>query len=244
MLLALDIPLPRGVFAHGWWTSQGQKMSKSLGNFVSQDVIREICAEYSRDVYRYFVLREVPFGADGDFSRAALQLRYNTELANDIGNLLSRTVNMIGRYFDATVPTPQSKTPDGPEGQFLLSAVTKLAQESPGLMAHCQFSQYLQLVVDLASATNRYIEVTSPFTLAKDPSQRERLGTIMYCCGEAVRIVLSSLEPFMPEKAVEGLTMLGLDAAWKAPLNQRLQWGGLEPGKPVAKGSPLFPRKV
>jgi methionyl-tRNA synthetase len=243
MLMALGIEPPRTVFAHGWWTSEGKKMSKSLGNFVSQEVIREICREYSRDVFRYFVLREVPFGADGDFSRAALQLRYNTELANDIGNLLSRTVNMIGRYFDGQVPTPQSQTLEGQEGQFLGQAVGRLNQESPGLMDRCQFSQYLQLVLELASATNRYIDATSPFTLAKDPSQRQRLGTIMYCCAEAVRIVLCCLEPFMPEKALEGLAMLGLEAKWQTPLSQRIQWGGLEAGRGVAKDSPLFPRK-
>ncbi|MCY2929925.1 MAG: methionine--tRNA ligase, partial [Planctomycetota bacterium] len=104
MLMALGVELPRCVFAHGWWTSEGKKMSKTLGNFISRETIGEICREYSRDVFRYYLLRAVPFGTDGDFSRADLQLRYNAELANGVGNLASRTFNMISRYYNDVVP--------------------------------------------------------------------------------------------------------------------------------------------
>ncbi len=252
LLMALGERLPTTVFAHGWWTSEGKKMSKSLGNFVSKEVILELCGEYHRDAFRYFVLREVPFGVDGDFSRAAFQQRYNVELANAIGNLLSRTVNMIGRYFDAAVPETQQallagssvalRELTGLEAEHLAGPLQALGQEVPVLMAHCQFSLVLQKVMELATAVNRYIDVTSPFTLAKDPSQRPRLGTILYTCAEAVRIVLNYLSPFMPEKTATGLAQLGLTIGSES-LSQRVRWGVLEPGTKVAKGEPLFPRK-
>ena len=246
LLMALDIPLPKTIFAHGWWTSEGKKMSKSLGNVVSREVIFELCEEYSRDAFRYFVLREVPFGADGDFSREAFQRRYNTELANDIGNLLSRTVNMIAQYFDAAIPEPSAMAERGLEGveaEFLAGPVGQLQAELPGIMARCGFGDYIGEVLSLATATNRYIEATAPFKLAKDPLQRERLGTILYTCAEAVRIVLSCLEPFMPEKAAEGLGQLGLSGGKAEPLSSRIRFGRLEPGTKVVKSGPLFPRK-
>jgi len=242
ILMALDVELPRTVFAHGWWTSEGRKMSKSLGNFISREVIAEICDEYTRDTFRYFVLREVPFGLDGDFSRHALKARYNAELANDVGNLLSRTVNMIGRYFDGAVPTPREKALTGQEAEFLAAPVAALHDQADGLMRSCRFSDYLRAVLDVASATNRYIDTTEPFRLAKDPARRERLGTILYSCAEAVRIVLSYLEPFMPDKADEGLRQLGLAGGAPEPLGERARWGGIAPGTAVAKSDPLFPR--
>ena len=243
VLMALDVPLPKTVFAHGWWTSEGKKMSKSLGNFISREVIAELCAEYSRDVFRYFLLREVPFGSDGDFSQAALKLRYNTELANDVGNLLSRTVNMIGRYFDGAVPAPQDAGLTGLEAEMLGGAIAGLCDKATEMMDGCRFSQYLQAVLEVASATNRYIDATAPFKLAKEPAQRDRLGTILYACAEAVRIMLSYLGPFMPEKSAEGLAQLGLAQADTATLSERGQWGQLAAGTPTAPAAALFPRK-
>jgi methionyl-tRNA synthetase len=243
MLMALQVELPRTVFAHGWWTSEGKKMSKSLGNFISREVIAEICRDYSRDVFRYFLLREVPFGQDGDFSRQALKTRYNTELANDLGNLLSRSLKMIGLYFDAAVPSPQARALEGEPARFLAEPVERIAAETPALMAGCRFSEYLRVVLELAAATNRCIDATGPFRLAKDPAQRERLGTILYGCAEAVRIVLSCLEPFMPEKAAAGLAQLGLSGRDAEPLRERVKWGRLVPGTAVAASGPLFPRR-
>ncbi len=243
MLMTLDIPLPECVFAHGWWTCEGQKMSKSLGNFISREVIAELCREYSRDAFRYFVLREVSFGADGDFSREAFRRRYNTELANDVGNLLSRTVKMIDRYFDGAVPAPQQTDLTGVEAQFLAEPLKRLQDESAGAIAGCRFSKYVGAVLELASATNRYIDATEPFKLAKDSSQRERLGTILYACAEAVRIVLIYLEPFMPEKVADGLARLGLTGGDPEPLSRRACFGRLEPGTRVVQSEPLFPRK-
>jgi methionyl-tRNA synthetase len=239
ILMALDIPLPKCVFAHGWWTSEGKKMSKSLGNFISRETIAEVCSEYSRDVYRYFLLRAVNFGSDGDFSHDALRTRYNSDLANGVGNLLSRTVNMIGRYFDSAVPPVGEEVP---EAEAVKGAAEKVNAEADEVMAGCRFQQHLENILALVAATDRFIEQTEPFRLAKDESQRERLKTILYTCAEAVRVVLVYLAAFMPEKAAEGLAMLGVGEEDR-PLSEAGRFDQLEPGTKVTKGEPLFPRK-
>ncbi len=239
MLMALDIPLPRCIFAHGWWTSEGRKMSKSLGNFISRQVIAELCEEYSVDVFRYYLLRAVTFGLDGDFSHDDLRERYNGELANGLGNLLSRTVNMISRYCEASVPAPEA---DVAEAQEVRQAAEALTSGGPEAMAACQFHLYLEKMQGLVAATNRFIDVTKPFQLAKDETQRERLATILYTCAEAVRIALLHLRPFMPATAGRGLAQLGLQVP-DAPLAEAAAWGALSPGTTVNKGEGLFPRK-
>jgi len=239
VLMALDIPLPKCIFAHGWWTAEGKKMSKSLDNFISREKIAEICREYSVDVYRYYLLRAVAFGADGDFSEAGLKGRYNTDLANGIGNLLSRTVNMIGRYFDGAVPSPGETSA---EEKSLLAAADELRESAIPMMNGCRFQAYLDKILSLATATNVYIDRTEPFKLAKDDAQRQRLGTILYTCAEAVRIILLYLRPVMPTKAEEGLKQLNWSAG-KAPLSKLGKWGVLPAGTKIEKGESLFPRK-
>jgi methionyl-tRNA synthetase len=239
MLMALDMPLPKCIFAHGWWTSEGKKMSKSLGNFISRETIAELCGEYSVDVYRYYLLRAVSFGVDGDFSREMLRQRYNSELANGVGNLLSRTVNMIGRYFDGRVPQQNGTTA---AERPVLDAAADLAGAAPEAMRLCQFHVYLEHVMALAAETNRYIDATQPFRLAKDPSQRPRLQTILYTCGEALRLVLLHLAPFMPAAAERGLRQLGWQPTGE-PLAALSGWGGLPANTRSGKSEPLFPRK-
>ncbi|MFA6132879.1 MAG: methionine--tRNA ligase [Phycisphaerae bacterium] len=241
MLLALDLPLPKTIFAHGWWTSDGKKMSKTLGNFVSREVIAQICRDYGRDVYRYFLLRQVPFGGDGDFSHEMLLQRYNTELANAIGNLLSRTVNMIGRYFEGKVPAPTGGAAQ--QADDVKHAAADLHDAAAPALELCQFHVLLDKVMALAFATNKFIDVTEPFKLAKDPAQRDRLADILYICAEACRIILLYLAPVMPETAQRGLAQLG----WTAPsqsLGQLGRWGLLAGGEEIAKGEGLFPRKT
>jgi methionyl-tRNA synthetase len=240
MLMALELPLPRCVFAHGWWTAEGKKMSKSLGNFVSRDAILQICRDYSRDVYRYFLLRQVPFGTDGDFSHDMFLRRYNGELANGIGNLLSRTTNMIGRYFDSTVPQAKAAVPEAAE---VRAAAEGLAAAVPAAMAACRFHEVLEKVLELAAATNRFIDVTEPFKLAKDPAGKDRLATILYTCAEAVRIILLYLGPFMPETSHRGLAQLGWPAP-EEPISALGRWGRLPAGAKVQKAEGLFPRKT
>ncbi len=240
ILLAVEIELPRCIFAHGWWTSEGKKMSKSLGNFISRETIADICRQYSVEVYRWFLLRAVAFGTDGDFSHAMLQQRYNAELANGLGNLLSRTVNMIEKYFGGLAPSQGAAT----EVEVpVYQPAAALRAESQGHVAACQFHLYLDRISALVDATNRYIDVTAPFKLAKDPSQRDRLGMILYTCAEAVRLALLYLSPVMPRTAAAGLAQLG----WQMPANRSLdelgRWGLLAPGTKVSKGAGLFPRK-
>jgi len=239
MLMALDVPLPTCVFAHGWWTSEGKKMSKSLGNFISREVIAEVCEEYSVDVFRYFLLRSVAFGADGDFSRDMLRSRYNTELANGIGNLLSRTVNMIGRYFDGTVPDSRETVAEADPVQ---QAAAELHDEAEAWMRRCAFHTYLEKLLAVAAATNRFIDTTEPFRLAKDASRRDRLGSILYTCAEALRVLLLYLRPIMPQASRRGWEQLNYTATVEN-LNIAGAWGQLRPGTAVRKAEPLFPRK-
>jgi len=239
MLLALDLPLPKCIFAHGFWTSEGKKMSKSMGNFISREVIGDLCREYSVEVFRYYLLRAVSFGADANFSREMLRRHYNVELANGIGNLISRVVNMVGRYFDGVVPAPGD---DSQWEQPVRQAAETLRAEAPGAMAHCAFHTYLDMLSALTSASNVYIDRTEPFRLAKDPAKRQRLATILYTCAEAVRIILSYLQPIMPATASAGLAQIGWQGEGR-PLSQSAEWGGLQPGAVMQKASALFPRK-
>jgi methionyl-tRNA synthetase len=239
ILMALDIPLPRCVFAHGWWTSEGKKRSKSLGNFISREVIEEICDEYSLDAFRYYLLRAMAFGADGDFSRDMFQQRYNTDLANGVGNLLSRTVNMIGRYFDGVVAEPGETVP---QAEPVMLSADALNTRAASLMDSFQLHAYLDAVMDLVDKTNKFIEATEPFRLAKDESQRDRLASILYTCAEAVRIVLLYLRPVMPETCQQGLTALGCPPG-EGSLSSEGAWGQLPVGTLTEKIEPLFPRK-
>ncbi len=245
-LMALGVEPPRQVFAHGWWTNEGEKMSKTLANFV---VPGEIVARAGVDRFRYFLLREVPFGLDGDFSYAQLVSRSNGELANNFGNLLSRTVNMIGRYFDGRLPAPGSS---GPAEQPIRQQADALFARLDEAMAGLAFHRAIGAALDLASAANKYIDDTAPFKLAKDPAQRERLGTILYTCAEATRLAAVALAPFMPATIGRVWGQLpypaGLRLASPAAgetLPEQLAWGKLTAGQPVTRGpdaSGLFPR--
>nr|MBC8372583.1 class I tRNA ligase family protein [Planctomycetota bacterium] len=240
ILMALDEPVAKCVFAHGWWTSEGKKMSKTLGNFISRETIAEICSEYSVDVYRYFLLRAVTFGADGDFSHDALQGRYNSDLANGLGNLLNRTLNMIDRYFDGKLPASGEI---GSDERIVQAAAADLRASATGAMESCCFGLYLDKITELIGATNRYIDVTAPFKLAKDESQVERLGTVLYTCAEAVRIVLTYLWPLMPETMAAGLEQLNWKMGAEGSITEAAEWGRLTPGTQTRKPEPLFPRK-
>ena len=239
LAMALDIPLPKCIFAHGFWTSEGRKMSKSLGNFVSREVILDICREYSADVFRYYLLRAANFGQDANFSAETLKEKYNNELANGIGNLLSRVTNMVDRYFGGDVPQPGDA---GEQEQPVRDAADELRLDAPRVMEICAFHSYLDKLQALATATNVYIDRTEPFKLAKDPSQAGRLGTILYTCVEAVRVILVYLEPVMPTVAAAGMNRIG----WKCddlPLTDSAKWGAIRPGTKTSKGDALFPRK-
>jgi methionyl-tRNA synthetase len=232
-LMAAGLPLPKKVFAHGWWTIEGQKMSKSLQNVVEPNMLVE---KYGVDAVRYFLLREVPFGLDGDFSHAALVHRINSDLANDLGNLLNRSTAMINKYFGGAVQAPADFTQIDAAYRKKTEEMVKLVDSHLDELA---FSKALQAIWEVVSAGNKYIDETAPWTLAKDPAQKDRLATVMYCLLESQRIVYQLVSAFMPQTAVKALSYLGIT---DAPNEKGLQWGGLAPGTKITKAEALFPR--
>ena len=236
-LMALDLPLPKTIFAHGWWTNRGRKMSTSLGNFISSEKIEAICETFSQDYFRYFLLRAVKFGDDGNFSPEKLLDIYNTELANGIGNLLSRTVKMVEKYLSGSIdPPPDSASKEDGE---VIDRARDLIGSAEARIENFEFQSYLNGIVELEAAVNRYIETTRPFDLAKDPSEEERLARVLSVCAEAVRLILVYLQPVMTEKADRGLDTLGVEKAGRAI---PARWGGYRWKEPVSKGRPLFPK--
>ncbi|TSK08307.1 MAG: methionine--tRNA ligase [Geobacter sp.] len=232
-LMAAGLPIPSKVFAHGWWTVEGQKMSKSLQNVVEPNMLID---KYGVDAVRYFLLREVPFGLDGDFSHQALIHRINSDLANDLGNLLNRSTAMLGKYFGGVLQTPGEESEL--DKAYREKTVAMIGQVD-GFIDELAFSRALQAIWEVISAGNKYIDETAPWTLAKDPEKRERLSTVMYYMLESQRIVYTLLSAFMPKTAQKGLSCLvGSDEASA----EGLAWGGLKPGTAIAKAEALFPR--
>jgi len=234
-LLAAGIPLPKKVFAHGWWTVEGQKMSKSLANVVEPNMLVD---KYGVDAIRYFLLREVPFGLDGDFSHSALVHRINSDLANDLGNLVSRSTAMLGKYFDGALPAPVGTTEVDAAFIARFPAAVRAIEVH---MDELAFNKALQAIWELVGAANKYIDETAPWALAKDAVKRERLGTVMYNLIEAIRLIALLVAPYLPETAGKIMGTLGCDAT-DLTLEGKDNWGGLAPGAKVAKAEPLFPR--
>ena len=232
-LMAAGLPLPKKVFAHGWWTVEGQKMSKSLQNVVEPNMLID---RYGVDAVRYFLLREVPFGLDGDFSHAALVNRINSDLANDLGNLLNRSTAMANKYFGGTIHPPTAPH----EVDSLLREKTEaMLTQVAGHMEDLAFSKSLQAIWEVVSAGNKYIDETAPWALAKDPAQLDRLATVMYHLLESQRLIYCVLTAFMPATAARALGYLGIS---DPPQKTDLRWGGLTPGSRITKAEPLFPR--
>lgn len=239
LLMALGLDLPKKLFAHGWWTVNGEKMSKSLGNVVDPNAM---AAEYGTDAFRYFLLREVPFGQDGDFSKPAMTARYNSELANDLGNLFSRALTMIEKYSGGVVPKSHPKAVKA-EDRRMAALARGLYKSVGGEVDRFAFHRALREIWTLVDFANRYVEQNAPWDLAKDTRKRPRLETVLYHLAETMRILAIYLFPFMPTTAQRMITEIGstlqLDHALKP---QDYQWGKLKPGRAVQKGKPLFPR--
>ena len=237
MLKAIGLEPPKNIFAHGWWTVNGQKMSKSLHNVVEPN---ELADQFGVDVIRYFLLREVPFGLDGDFSHKALIGRLNSDLANNLGNLLNRTVNMMKKYFDGTIPTPA--TP-GDEDSALEGKAREVVDEVRKLYDELAFNKILQKIWELVDTTNQYIDKTGPWNLAKTDEGKERLKTVMYNAAESLRILGVLLFPFMPKSCESLMLQLGVKKTIEEQGMSSLDnWGNLLSDTKTQKAKQLFPR--
>ena len=270
MLMALDLPLPKKIYGHGWLTLDGGKMSKSKGNVVDPVKLIE---RYGSDAVRYFLLRDMGFGQDGVFSNEALITRINADLANDMGNLLSRTIAMMEKYFDGYVP-PIEKVQEQhipmlrdsaryedeallkhynetgeildsvlvkPEDVALSSHALTMVQAVIDSMNELHVSDALALIWKFIGACNKYIDVTTPWVLGREEATKPRLGTVLYHLAEGLRIVSGLLEAFMPKTASEMYVQLGIDESL-TQFESLQEWGLLPVGTKVKKGNALFPR--
>jgi len=236
MLMAAGLEPPRQIFAHGWWTVGGGKMSKSKGNVI--DPI-QVIDEYGLDIFRYFILREVPFGLDGVFSREALILRTNADLANDLGNLLHRTSSMLKKYFELRLEPVISEHPD--DAEFIAMA-TGLAEKVDSKMQQLEFHYALTEIFEVVKMGNKYIDTMAPWTLYKNGETR-RLQEVMYNIFESLRIVSFFLYPFIPDTATELQRRLGVDTPIEEQaIAEASSWGGLNTPRTIILEQPLFPR--
>ena len=235
MLMSMDMPLPKHVYGHGWLVMDGGKMSKSKGNVVDPYVLAE---KFGVDALRFFLLRTFPFGSDGNFSNELLIQTINMDLANDLGNLVSRTTAMVEKYFGGTLPAERESSDADDD---LKQMVSTLRDRYEAEMEHFQFQNALEQVFKTIQRANKYIDENAPWTLAKDPANRARLATVMYNLLETIRICAVLLTPFIPDSAEKIFDQIGACPCCRTWEKANV-WGSLRPDVTVHKGEALFPR--
>ncbi|MBI4320503.1 MAG: methionine--tRNA ligase [Chloroflexi bacterium] len=239
MLMSAGLPLPRRIFGHGFIYLKQEKMSKSLGTGIDPAAIAD---EFGADSLRYYILREVPFGRDGDFTWEGFVQRHNSDLANDLGNLLNRTVSMVNRYFGGTVPPPQAAATAHPIDREISGLASDTFGSIESHMNNLAFSDALTTIWQFVNRANKYVEETAPWILAK--TDRERLSAVMYNLIESCRLVAYAVYPFVPATAERIAEQLGIQLAIGEDWETTRQWGGYVPGtKVTSKPVPLFPKK-
>jgi len=221
--------LPKQILAHGWWQKDGAKMSKSTGNVVDPITVID---EWSLDAFRFYVVRELAIGPDGNWTDAGFESRYNAELANGLGNLLNRSISMLNKYRDGIVPA---------RSDTLEADATKAITETVALLKANDLQEALVAIWSLVNRANKFIDETRPFTLAKDPAKAAELDAVLYNLIESCRILAVLLTPFIPTSAAKILGQLGFEqtgvTVWDA------KWGNLPTGHKVNAPQPLFPKK-
>ena len=235
MLMSMEMPLPKHVYGHGWLVMDGGKMSKSKGNVVDPYVLAE---KFGVDALRFFLLRTFPFGSDGNFSNELLIQTINMDLANDLGNLVSRTTAMVEKYFGGTLPTERENS-DADDDLKQMASTLRDRYETE--MEHFQFQNALEQIFKTIQRANKYIDENAPWTLAKDPANRARLATVMYNLLETVRICAVLLTPFIPDSAEKIFDQIGACPCCRTWEKANV-WGSLRPDVTVHKGEALFPR--
>jgi methionyl-tRNA synthetase len=225
----MGLPLPKQILVHGWWQKDGAKISKTTGNIVDPIAIID---EWGLDAFRFYVVRELDIGPDGNWTDAGFQSRYGAELANGLGNLVNRSLSMLKRYRNGIVPAPANE---------LSGDAAKVIAEVRALLEKNELQGALQSIWSLVARANQYVDQTAPFKLAKDPAQAKRLDEVLYNLAEVCRVLAVLLWPFLPTTASKIFAQLGLTAA--PDKFAAAAWSGLNAGHIIGEPAPLFPRK-